>query len=182
MESKAVTLSVPSSHDDGRGLLISFRWRDDRFDHVVSVIGGGELISSVEGDDQQDWPPSPPFQEATPHGADHAPHAILLVGMAGKSHWSASAERSGDSPRIVFDVACRLTAAPTCLGSSYRVVGGSCQSASVFESSGCRIQTLPIDGVMSCRLQEDEQGLRVTPTTLTDPPTTIRWRYAVEML
>lgn len=69
-----------------------FSKRGDRWSHQV-VIGDGPqetlLLSSLEGDSQQVWPPSPPLQDLDRHELPDGA-AVLAVGMAGTSHWSAS--------------------------------------------------------------------------------------------
>ncbi len=47
------------------------------------------MLASLEGDSQQVWPPSPPLQDLDRHEFPDGA-AVLAVGMAGTSHWSAS--------------------------------------------------------------------------------------------
>ncbi len=47
------------------------------------------MLASLEGDSQQIWPPSPPLQDLDRHELPDGA-AVLAVGMAGTSHWSAS--------------------------------------------------------------------------------------------
>lgn len=78
------------------------------------------LLESIEGEDSDPWPPSPPWQET--HLDQHAAAGpvLMLLGRAGTSHWSASVEVAG--PFAVFDCACRVKAAPQRLGQRYRLL------------------------------------------------------------
>lgn len=84
------------------------------------------LLESLEGTNSEDWPASPPWQQLDWHSLPGRGQAALLVGLAGRSHWSASIEpvKCG----WVLDIACRVKSAPqgcrlaTRLGSSYRLV------------------------------------------------------------
>jgi hypothetical protein len=86
--------------------------------------GPGEMLilQSQEGEASDPWPLSPPLQEivAEPLAAGRRP-VLLGVGMAGRSHWSATIEGDGMAEAIAMDIACRTAAAPARLGSSYRV-------------------------------------------------------------
>jgi len=90
-----------------------FQRDDDRWIHQFVLISNGEelpLLSSVEGTANDIWPDSPPLQDASHHALGGG-EAILCVGMAGKSHWSAafSIENSddpGQSDFIKCDLAC----------------------------------------------------------------------------
>lgn len=113
--------SVDSS---GKGLRVEFRWSSDRFAHHVDRLapdGAQRWLESIEGTDQQAWPASPPVQQISVE-ARPAGDVGLMVGMAGRAHWSASVEPlAGGAVR--FDVACRTGEPPERLGSRYRVVG-----------------------------------------------------------
>jgi len=78
------------------------------------------LLESIEGEDSDPWPPSPPWQET--HLDQHAAAGpvLMLLGRAGTSHWSASVELAGSF--AVFDCACRVKAAPQRLGQRYRLL------------------------------------------------------------
>lgn len=80
------------------------------------------IALTLEGNNTQDWPPSPPFQqivcEANTIGKKPP---LLCVGMAGKSHWSGSIEADEMTGAIAFDMACRTSDTPSFLGSTYSV-------------------------------------------------------------
>lgn len=110
--------------------LVLFR-AGDRYAHRIELLSSDRDLlasaSSEEGaassidDATETWPASPPFQQFHRQEIDGRP-AWFFVGMAGKSHWSASVTARDDVPGWEFDVACRYREAPGYLGSAYRVV------------------------------------------------------------
>ena len=97
----------------------------DRWSHQILLIHDGKetvLLTSVEGSDQQTWPPSAPLQDISHHDLETG-EAILGVGMAGKSHWSASVSVE-DNAAIFFDMACLIKTENATVGSEYRVADG----------------------------------------------------------
>ena len=81
---------------------------------------------------------------------------MLLVGMAGRTHWSAAVEAAADRKSIVFDVAARIQTVPTCLVSQYLS----------HQEGGVPAEQCRIFGVQSPQL----------PTAV---PATIAWQYSV---
>src|SRR5262245_36695789 len=93
-----------------RGAMrVEFVWRGDRYGHVISALDhAGQtvpLFESIEGTPADDWPPSPPLvnlhREMLPDGRE----ALLSVGAAGRSHWSASVEAAQHEAALMFDFA-----------------------------------------------------------------------------
>lgn len=83
-------LKIASSSD--AELIVEFGNAADRWSNRWILINGDvetEIMTSVEGTPEQDWPSSPPLQDISAHELPTG-NAILGVGMAGKSHWSAS--------------------------------------------------------------------------------------------
>ena len=83
---------IEDFNDRGVGLAIEFSWREDRFAHGIYFLQEGEqhpLLKSVEGVASDTWPASPPLQQISAREIAGDP-AIMGVGMAGHSHWSAS--------------------------------------------------------------------------------------------
>jgi hypothetical protein len=172
MRSEALHIIGPG----GRLLHIEFVWRGDRYGHVISEVESDGTVSaayeSVEGTSGDNWPPSPPLQSLTTQQLPDGRRVALLVGMAGRSHWSLSVEPEG-GVACVFDVACRIGAVNPQLGSRYRLVSGlaprpSCETGWTI-ASGARLVT---DG---------SDQLEFRP----DPPApgsgTVRWRYRVSL-
>lgn len=182
---------------EGGGLRVDFTRADDRFAHVIGwlneVPGGGlefvPLLESVEGTADDNWPASPPLQSLHVEDRPDGKRLALLVGMAGRSHWSASLEFDPALGKATWDVACRLHAEPAALTSTYRVVEAkllSVSDSSVRLSSGSRCFELQLEGSdqHSCTLNA------TSPTQLTiqcfSPPgllpRTVRWRYTLKQL
>lgn len=100
----SIVLRGPS----GFPVSIEFSWSSDRWRHELTLNGVESprpLLRSVEGQDQSDWPDSPPLQELNQHSVDDR-EAILGVGMAGKSHWSASINRELRGGELNLELAC----------------------------------------------------------------------------
>jgi hypothetical protein len=154
--------------NDGIGLRLEFRWQGDRYGHLISRIEPGgdpqRLLDSIEGVTSDAWPPSPPFQSLTLHTLPSGVSA-LLVGMAGRSHWSASMEAVPNSAELIFDVACRHSDLPLHLGSRYRNLAPT-ENAFVIRGLDSEIQ------------QQAERLLIQPQLTLTGSQTT-RWKYVV---
>ncbi len=114
-------LFVESIREDGIGLFVNFVKQKDRFGHIVALVQGDEctpLFVSIEGNDEEPWPESPPFQEI--HQEDRPVGTIaLLVGKAGDSHWSAAVEPTAEPGGIHYSVACRMKDYPMRICSRY---------------------------------------------------------------
>ena len=117
----AAALRAPVSLTLGR-TTVRFTWRHDRWTHEILFPDGAAWRSlegpSAEGGDDR-WPASPVLVELSlleqPSGT-----AVLGVGLAGRSHFSASiGPDPAQGDRIRFEFACRVTEAPGWLGSTY---------------------------------------------------------------
>jgi hypothetical protein len=111
----------------GLGVRVAFFRVAHRFAHRIALVvdtGVQWVLASVEGDNRQAFPPSPPLQQlATEVGIAGCP-ATLLLGMAGRNHWSVSVESHPADRRIRFDVACRARVADReRLRSAYELLG-----------------------------------------------------------
>jgi hypothetical protein len=176
----------------GRGLRVTFLWHRDRFAHTIAACDGDRLVpllASTEGAEQDDWPPSPALQQLSIEDRGGGNCVALLVGMAGTSHWSVSAETQPDARRIEFDVACRIRQTPPQLVSAYRTIVAPpslLESASMMlEVSGerCRLQCELAGDHPVATLESRPDGVAIVPArekgTL---PTTVRWKYSVTLL
>lgn len=158
------------------GLLrVEFRWHRDRYQHFFfagptpaqGATPNGEagpespLGESVEGDAENDWPPSPPIQQLSAETID-GENVLLGVGAAGQCHWSISVERQtlDDVSMLKFDLACRCKASPQGLGSLYQI--------------DPQLTLEPLDSAM---LEDCRQHIAIRPA-ITRPPT-FRWSYLV---
>ena len=115
----------------GAGFRVEFFWRSDRYAHTIYGVLRGEaipLLESDEGDSTAVWPVSPPLQQL--HREERpgigVGAVLLLTGVAGKSHWSASVTGFGDAryTNLGFRFACRFREQPEWLGATYRVAKG----------------------------------------------------------
>lgn len=95
----------------------------DRHGHAIEANINGSLVTlleSIEGDASQAWPTSPALQSLDITELDSGPVA-LLVGMAGRNHWSASYEARTSEEALILDWACRTTGEPGQLWTTYRL-------------------------------------------------------------
>lgn len=152
------------------GLRVVFFKQGDRYAHRVEwfddVHGAWTVaVESLEGTPDDPWPPSPPFQqlhvEERPTG-----RVILLVGMAGRTHWSAAVEVAADCKAITFDIATRVQVRPQRLGSAYHREGKTLAEA-------------PHDIVLRSTSTAKRQPLQIMPDVEAIVPGTIAWKYEI---
>ncbi|HJT36328.1 MAG TPA: hypothetical protein VJ783_30175 [Pirellulales bacterium] len=159
---------------------IEFRRISDRYSHQIFTGQGGQrrlLLESVEGGGDDPWPPSPPLQELHIERQADGRQVALLVGRAGRSHWSLSVEAFEN--RLVFDAACRLSAEAEWLGSSYRAPTGAeiSNDGATFAGGLLRILSATGEGTIISdygvvRIHAERQAAT--------GPRTVRWQYAIE--
>lgn len=112
-------------------LQLVFQWQGDRYGHRLDLAPGDAratgaapaFLESVEGRPDDAWPASPPLQECHVEPRADGRTVALLVGRAGKSHWSLSVLCDPATSGLLFEVACRLAGEPKWLGSRYRASG-----------------------------------------------------------
>ena len=186
--------------NDGHKLRVEFFKVADRYAHRLSAVlvqddGSRKVVplaESVEGTADDPWPPSPPLQSLSMEEMPVAGRAALLVGMAGRSHWSASIELDliGKDPPC-FDLACRFTTVPERLASTYRVAPGillqeakgSGPIAALFHlDSGIFASFHCVSGGWAVPTSVDsvtgEFQFQVPLRKLT-PPATVQWNYVI---
>ncbi len=166
----------------GDCLQVLFRRVGDRWRHVIQLkraLQSDWMLMSIDGTPADSWPASPPFQSLELHTTPDQKQTALLVGMAGGNHWSASVETNVETERIAFDVACRIGAEPTWLGSSYSIAPSVCADV------GPRPQ-IDMDEALSSAggirpvVKTADGKILVQVTTNPGPlPRTVRWRYVV---
>lgn len=147
---------------DGR-LRLEFVQTADRVSHRL-FAGDTLVLESQEGTSADAWPASPPLQSLLIEPRGEGSAVALLVGMAGKSHWSASIEpRDGG---FHCDIACRLSDAAGFLGTTYRVLD----------------PRVTIEPVAPATRVRDSNIVRITPPTdAAVGKHTVRWRYDVRI-
>ncbi len=182
----------------GRVLEARFFVAGDRYGHVISLKTaqrGGVILESVEGAPDDAWPPSPPLlslaspQDSTSKILSSGRKVAMLLGMAGQSHWSLAAElvTSPEGEWLIFDLACRTAAAPSFLGSRYRLgPDARWDAAADVVSLPQRSARLRVDAsaaVATCSPREIEivpRAASISPPA-TRFPATIRWKYSIEV-
>ena len=132
---KQSKLRVPIHFEVGR-MSVEFIWNSDRWHHFFRK-DQKDCMQSVEGDKiptsndilpipigiSERWPASPVITEVTPTEA-MGHRALVAVGLAGRSHFSASLTAStAKKDTILVEVACRIYEAPEWLGSTYSCNG-----------------------------------------------------------
>ncbi len=158
-----------------------------------------ELLRSVESAADVAWPDSPPLQELHIEDRGGKPVA-LLVGRAGKSHWSASFGcESADSGEesLVIDIACRVSTPPVLLGSTYAFAAGVSWLGKTLHGGDdyARSQAITliaretanwqfaVDAPSSLGALASADHFRVLPQMDSQKmPSTFRWRFTVACL
>ena len=173
-------------------LSVRFAWQGDRFGHELGVIASETFLPiarSMEGTPEDDWPESPALQSLDLNSGPAPNSLALLVGMAGKSHWSASVEVHGEELR--FDVACRLHRQDLgLLGSAYVALGqprlhDQCtvriaRAGTAAKSAGILISL--DERFPDTRWEVAGDRLRVLPVAAaTQVAQTVRWGYRVTL-
>ena len=156
---------------DGRSLAIEFERREDRYTHGLYLSdeqGERPLAVSLEGSDREAWPPSPALQQLSIQRLADGREAALLVGMAGKSHFSLSITGDADGLSFTFDVACHYKLTPEFLGSSYRL---ELSAELEFRSQ----EQFPAD----LRFDDRMAVVRALTENAPVPPAALRWCYAI---
>lgn len=177
-------------------LRVRFWFCEDRYAHEVWLAVGGSwivVLASVEGSPSEDWPASPPLQSLHFERLGMANQSALLVGMAGKSHWSASIELDPTGNCARFDIACRVRGAiKPMLASTYRAMPG----VSVLKTKDGKIEfrAMP-QGNVSLELSSHDEPPRTSIELVegktrifagdpaeSDLSRTVRWRYTLRAI
>ena len=187
MEEKAPIAQIESMAVDGRRLRVEFVQLVDRYAHRLVVIkaDGSEsiVLRSVEltPDDESLEYPALQSLHVQPF-ADRAGSLAALVGMSGANHWSLSVEPDpvASSPRLVFDAACRIKR-----NGLVRMASRYARVAQATAADWVRIEPLATDKESAApRLKSEGDAINIvrdiTPSDVA--PTTVRWRYAIELI
>jgi len=173
---------------DGWRLRVEFNWHVDRYRHVISLIDAAgrstPLLESIEGSPTDDWPASPPLQNLHCENQTDGSRVALLVGMAGRGHWSASIGSRPNESALVFDLACRSSAVAGPLDSTYRLASGVCiESAAAglarLQIAGCTAE-LTASQVRATRCElvvVNDADLKIQPAGAAPARATPRWLY-----
>ncbi|MCO6458779.1 MAG: hypothetical protein J5I93_26025 [Pirellulaceae bacterium] len=205
---------IESRCADGQaGLRVRFSYLGDRFGHAIELLGvvGEEPVlvsrefggaeshgtqATTPGNDEAEtrpdgtevWPTSPPLQQLSLETNGGGQRVALLLGMAGRSHWSLSVEPElvGSSRAgFTFDVACRPAGEPGFLGSRYQTTGPVHRLAPSKLAIGSQASDVLLEGLAVADFAAPQVelaaggGVLVVPRHLQVPPPTVRWRYRV---
>lgn len=184
---------ILQSNHSGASLKLVFEHQTDRWAHRL-VLNDKEtettVLRSLEGNAEQHWPPSPPLQDASHHSLATG-EAVLAVGMAGKSHWSAS--YSIDNRMILADLACLIKNHPppstNSIGSKYEIgqdVNVTCNEhgCSRLQVGSCQLDIQSVsesDWATGSRIEN--QKLILYPLELSNlPGQPTRWGYRLNLI
>lgn len=98
-----------------------FEWHKDRYQHRWTFDDPAETVASIESDSSVVWPVNPPLQQIHQQSFGDGREIIFGVGMAGRSHWSASFTLVPDLKCWIVELACRAPLKAESLLSSYRL-------------------------------------------------------------
>jgi hypothetical protein len=174
---------------DGRGLRATFLWDEDRYGHEIACLDRRSVavcLAAESGRERDPWPASPALQQLSVQDVKAGRRGVLLVGMAGTSHWSQTVEADAATTSLTFDVACRVQRQPQWLGSSYqtmhgdwgcptpdgRSVTGACVELTVESATNSAPSRIEIDGGRFV-IAPDLRMLRL--------PSTVRWKYRITL-
>jgi len=184
---------------DGVELRIRFFLQADRYAHEIWLRDGdawAPALRSVEGSASDNWPASPPFQSLHIDERSGTRSLALLVGMAGKSHWSASVQLDPAGRQASFDVACRVRGASGRLASSYWLAEPRSNRVIALEAAGqqatCGLAR-PSEPSIQLQIYQDHAPLRLSHESgelklqaedagPQEQARTVRWRYDVRLM
>ena len=184
-------LQLEATGDDGSGFRIEFVWTGDRYRHLIYTVHQGvssPVLTSVEGDDQSNWPPSPPLQQVSIEEVDGNP-AAFGVGMAGKSHFSAAyLIQLQPRPTLVCDLAVLAKEVPHYVGSQYLVesVDENDKGLQIAFADGLLqlVGNVRRNWVDAAGVNSNEQAMRqleLLPESETLEAGTIQWKFRLEL-
>jgi hypothetical protein len=160
-------------------LVLQFQRQGDRWMHFINVRRDGKmaaLVFSAEGESEEEWPPSPPFQNLELQTLPGKSQTALLVGKAGSSHWSAAIEADPTAGVLRFDIACRIQKEPLRLGSGYWIGA----NPKLPQPALPRFEISPIGDGVERRLEVTDREMAIRALSGPGPlPRTIRWQYVI---
>lgn len=161
----------------GDGLCVEFFRLGPRWAHRVLAVERQfrrTLLESIEGDGSQSYPPSPALQQLVCQRREPAAPVALLVGMAGKNHWSVSVEAWAEQRVLRFDIASRYhDSAAATLGSTYLA-----HDTWRRESNG-QLETMSFAGVRY-RLRPTQVDLTPLPEALIQSANMLQLRVVID--
>jgi hypothetical protein len=177
---------LESSDPSGHLLRLIFEQIVDRVAHRIEVLdlAGGKLaeLRSVEGTSTDEWPASPALQSCSLQEIRPGQMAAFLVGMSGKSHWSASIEAIPGQGVLHFDFACRVSQATRWLGTTYLsdTLLQKCGTQLQLGSTGMALEVTIVPEHCACEVSGKSLLLSCVPKA-EKYPATLRWRYGIHL-
>ena len=178
----------PYELDGGSLGCLRFRWESDRYFHQFdfSALAGNEcVIQSVESDNEQAWPVSPPLQQIHQQSFADGRDVIFGIGMAGRGHWSASFTLVPELKSWIVELACRSSSRPEALSSTYdfqtaeHLVERSEETGDIVLAAGKSVRFEAVSP-SSKGLYTNNQ-LAIQPATLEDQSETVQWAFRVRI-
>ncbi|MBA4106727.1 MAG: hypothetical protein C0485_13305 [Pirellula sp.] len=187
MEEKSPIAQIESHAVDGRRLRVEFLQQGDRYGHRVLAVDadGGEvvLVRTLELTADEDSPEAPALQSVHVQPlADREGQLAALVGMSGANHWSLIVEPDADAktPRLIFDAACRIKR-----DGLMRIVSRYARIAEAVRAGRFRVELLQLSDQSALpRIEEIGDQIAIVREIMPADvaPTTVRWRYAIELI
>ena len=186
-----VAVRLPISLVTG-AIAVKFEWHGDRWGHGVCVRENADwrrVYQSVEGpwpaEGDPNWPASAALVEVVRMSSEDPAAAIVAVGLAGHSHFSASIIADPNQPQaVLFELACRTHQQAHWLGSTYELspTPSTAQPQLMIEPvSGCILET--IDQGRLWRFSAGRHGGGASAAQagngFRSPLTTVRWSYRI---
>lgn len=185
--SEAGRLSLSLAGD--RVLQVIFVRLADRIGHRLELQSNSQpprvIAESWEGTTDEAWPASPPLQQLHLEDRGGGQRVALLVGMAGRGHWSLVVEPTADRRGFLFDAACRLAAIPTQIGSAYRWLVPSAEGEVELQVESPEALAFRSVEPESAPVTADHPEFHAAHIALhwqpelPSLPATVRWRYRV---
>jgi hypothetical protein len=177
------TLLQTAFNAEHQALRVIFHAQADRYAHTLALVErvrDGEQITplaySLEGSPLDAWPSSSPLQSLSVE-TRAAGDVALLVGMAGRSHWSASFETFANSTKLLIEHACRVGNEPAWLGCEYNWS----ESVQVLASSSSQV-TLQLNATrilwQATPVEPTPRGIRLA-AALPWTAKPVRWQYSL---
>lgn len=177
---------LESSDSSGHLLRLVFEQIADRVAHRIEVLdsSGDKLAGfrSVEGTSADEWPASPALQSCSFQEIRPGQTAAFLVGMSGKSHWSASIEAISGQGALHFDFACRVAQPPQWLGTTYAIDSLSPRSGTQFQLGSAGMAVNIENAPEHCIFEVRGKSLQLSCVQKAEKyPSTLRWRYGIHL-
>ena len=184
-----LNIQIPLVNPTTSHLRLQFDKSGDRWGHRWQLVDSTgqttDVLTSIEGDDQDTFPASSALQEINLHELPTG-QAVLGVGMAGKGHWSASysVETDDGQPTIKCDLACllkQLNADGQWLGSTYSInedVSIAHDGPQIRFSFNNQSFALTADANFAS-IEVDKRQLQIVPAKFSDSKTVAtRWVFS----